>query len=74
MANVTRIKVEQRYPGEDFRILHTRFKRRVNESGLLTEYKMRQYFESKGERKRRKLKESILKRKKEERENNNVQT
>lgn len=68
MANAVRIRVEQRYPGEDFRILHTRFKRRVNESGLLTEYKQRQYHESKGEKKRRKLKESILKRKKEEKE------
>lgn len=68
MANVTRIRVEQKYPGEDFRILHTRFKRRVNESGLLTEYKQRQYHETKGEKRRRKHKESIVKRRKEERE------
>ena len=68
MANMAHIRVEQRYPGEDFRILHTRFKRRVNEAGLLTEYKQRQYHESKGERRRRKLKESILRIKKEERE------
>lgn len=68
------VRVEQKYPGEDFRILHTRFKRRVNEAGILTEYKQRQYHESKGEKKRRKQKESILRRKKEERENNYVKT
>jgi ribosomal protein S21 len=68
MANAVRIRVEQRYPGEDFRILHTRFKRRVNESGLLTEYKQRQYHESAGEKRRRKKQESIIKRRKEERE------
>lgn len=71
MANVVRIRVEQRYAGEDFRILHTRFKRRINESGLLTEYKQRQAYESKGEKRRRKLKESISKRRKEEREKQN---
>ena len=66
MANATRIKVEKRYPGEDFRVLHTRFKRLVNESGILTEYKQKQYQESKGEKRRRKRKESMLQRRKEE--------
>ena len=68
MANVVNVRVEQRYPGEDFRILHTRFKRRVNESGVLMEYKQRQYHESAGEKKRRKRQESLTKRRKEERE------
>lgn len=66
MANVTRIRVEQRHSGEDARSLHTRFKRRVNEAGILAEYKLRQRFESTGEKRRRKLKEAKLARKKEQ--------
>ena len=36
------------------------FKRQVNESGILTEYKQRQYYESPGEKRKRKKKEAEL--------------
>jgi ribosomal protein S21 len=36
------------------------FKRQVNESGILSEYKQRQYYESPGEKRKRKKKESEI--------------
>lgn len=36
------------------------FKRQVNDSGILTEYKQRQYYESPGEKRKRKKKEAEL--------------
>ena len=44
------------------RILLSIFHRRVNDSGILTRYKERQYYESKGEKRRRKRKEANLQR------------
>jgi ribosomal protein S21 len=41
-----------------FRALHSAFKKRVNEAGILSEYKRHEFFESPGEKKRRKKRES----------------
>lgn len=41
-----------------FKNLLSAFKRQVNESGILTEYKQRQYYESPGEKRKRKRKEA----------------
>ncbi len=41
-----------------FKNLLSAFKRQVNESGILTEYKQRQYYESPGEKRKRKMKEA----------------
>lgn len=68
MANAVRVRVEQKYPGEDIRNLKQRFKRRVDDAGIIPEFKQRQYHETKGERRRRKLKEMILRCKKGDRE------
>jgi len=72
--NVARIRVVARHlhpnasweeKDKNFRILHATFKRQVNESGILTIYKERQTYESKGEKRRRKRRESELQRRKE---------
>ena len=74
MANVARVRVElkhlhpraSREQGEAaFKGMMAVFKRRVNEVGVLAEYKSRQFYESKGEKKRRKQKEAMLQRRKE---------
>jgi ribosomal protein S21 len=49
-----------------FKSMLAAFKRRVNEAGILIEFNRRQSYESKGQKCRRKMKESILRRKKEE--------
>ena len=49
---------------EAFRILFAVFKKQVNESGILTDYKLRQSFESEGQKKRRKKRESAAQRRK----------
>ncbi len=66
------IKVERKQKGrtrEDderaFKFMFSVFKRKVNESGILSEYKKKQFFESKSEKRRRKEKESLLQRRKE---------
>ena len=66
MANV---RVEVRYKGDDpkeqeasFRRSFSIFKRRVNDAGVLTEFNMRQAYESKSEKTRRKRKESETRR------------
>ena len=41
------------------------FKRQVNDLGILSEYKERQYYESPGEKRKRKRKESQIERQKE---------
>jgi ribosomal protein S21 len=48
-----------------FKIMFATFKRHVNESGILTRYKEVQYFESKGEKRRRKKRASDNLRRKE---------
>lgn len=48
-----------------FRGMFAAFKRKINESGILTEYKERQTYETQSERKRRKTKEAELRKKKE---------
>ncbi len=52
-----------------FRTMMAIFKRQVNEAGILSEYKERQYYESPGEKRKRKRKESALERRKEENKN-----
>jgi ribosomal protein S21 len=49
-----------------FRTMMAIFKRQVNEVGILSEYKERQYYESPGEKRKRKRKEAALERRKEE--------
>jgi small subunit ribosomal protein S21 len=41
-----------------FKNMLAAFKRQVNESGILSEYKQRQYYESPSEKRKRKAKES----------------
>lgn len=43
-----------------FKNMLAAFKRQVNESGILSEYKQRQYYESPSEKRKRKAKESQL--------------
>lgn len=49
-----------------FRTMMAIFKRQVNDAGILSEYKERQYYESPGEKRKRKRKEAALERRKEE--------
>jgi ribosomal protein S21 len=51
-------------PEEKFKILLGKFRKRVNDIGILTTWKEKQFFESKGEKRRRKRKEAALQRKK----------
>jgi ribosomal protein S21 len=73
----TRIRIELRDPGPNasfdaqdraFRAMLAKFKKAVNDDGLLTLYKQKQSFESRGQRLRRKRKESLARLAKEERE------
>lgn len=48
-----------------FRTMLAVFKRQVNEAGILSEYKERQYYESPGEKRKRRLKEAARERSKE---------
>lgn len=43
-----------------FRNMLAMFKRQVNDAGILSEYKQRQYYESPSEKRKRKAKESQL--------------
>lgn len=70
---VTRIKVVSKISSnasfsererEGRRLIAT-FKKLVDQSGIITEYKRRQTFESKSEKKRRKMREADLQREKE---------
>jgi ribosomal protein S21 len=45
-----------------FRSMFSAFKRQVNNAGILTEYNQRESYESRSQKKRRKLKESALRR------------
>jgi ribosomal protein S21 len=67
--SITRIKVVARnlHPNasneekdRNFRVLHATFKKAVNDSGILTKFKEKQFFESKSEKRRRKSKEAAL--------------
>jgi len=49
-----------------FRTMLSIFKRQVNEVGVISEYKERQYYESPGEKRKRKRKEADIERRKEE--------
>ena len=53
-----------------FRTMLSIFKRQVNETGILSEYKERQYYESPGEKRKRKRKEAEAERRKESSRNN----
>jgi ribosomal protein S21 len=50
-----------------FRTMLSIFKRQVNDLGILSEYKDRQYYESPGEKRKRKRKEADIERRKESR-------
>jgi len=73
MANVTRVRVELREPGHNasrenrdraFRSMFSVFKRHCNEAGIISQWKQKQFYESPGEKKRRKLKENAAERQK----------
>jgi len=49
-----------------FKSLFAIFKKRVNDSGVLTDHRAKQYYESPGEKKRRKRKESTIQKSKDE--------
>ena len=66
MSNVTRCRVSMDDLGrrgksgdklKNFKALMGIFRKRVAEAGILTTFKEKQYFESKGEKRRRKKKE-----------------
>ena len=73
MSNATRVRVEARRLRNDspqekernFKILFQEFKRRVSDAGILAQAKDHQNFESKGEKRRKKKREAILKHKQE---------
>jgi len=48
-----------------FKKMHSAFKTQVNKSGILVEWKQRQYFESKSQKKRRKRKQAEIQKRKE---------
>ena len=48
-----------------FKAMLSIFKKQVNDAGILTEYKLRQYYESPAEKRKRKKKESLLQARKE---------
>jgi ribosomal protein S21 len=54
-----------RNPDEAFKIMLGKFRKKMTDAGVMTLWKSKQYYESKGERRRRKKKESISKRIKE---------
>jgi ribosomal protein S21 len=72
--SVTRIKVTlddigsyatKQEKDNAFRKMHSAFKTQVNKSGILVEYKQKQYFESKSQKKRRKQRQAEAERRKE---------
>jgi ribosomal protein S21 len=52
---------------ERAKVMASRFKRLVDDSGILSEWKQRQRFESKSQKKRRKKKQAEIERQKEKR-------
>jgi ribosomal protein S21 len=74
MGKIAHVRVESRplpsnagYDQQDrnFKGMLAAFKKKVNEDGILTIYNLRSTYESKSQKKRRKLKESELRRRKE---------
>ncbi len=68
MGNVARVRVElkhayhnqsQEQQDRAFKSMFAAFKRKVNEAGIMADFKDRQYYESPGEKRRRKKKEQI---------------
>lgn len=75
MGNITRVKVELRggsgktsaYDADkQFRAMHSAFKRAVSDEGIITLYKQKQIHETKGQKRRRKMKAVLLTHKKEQ--------
>lgn len=73
MANVSRVRVELKECSPNasreekeraFRTMFSIFKRRCNEAGIISQYKEKQYYESPGEKRRRKRKENKAERRK----------
>jgi ribosomal protein S21 len=52
-------------PDQNFKVMLSKFRKRVTDAGVITLWKKKQYFESKGEKRRRKRKEAQLQRRKE---------
>jgi ribosomal protein S21 len=48
-----------------FKIMFANFKKQVNDAGIISEYKQRQYYESPSEKRKRKIKESKIENQKE---------
>ncbi len=62
---LVRVELKERGRSKDdkdraFRQLLSTFKRRVNEAGILTTYKQKQYYESPSEKRKRKRKEAEI--------------
>ena len=62
---LVRVELRERGRSQDdkdkaFRQLLSTFKRRVNEAGILTTYKQKQYYESPSEKRKRKRKEAEI--------------
>ena len=76
MANQVHVRVSAsdldrkyfRSDEERCKVMRGIFKRTVDDLGILTDYKRRQSYESKSEKRRRKCKESAIRRKKEQRQ------
>jgi ribosomal protein S21 len=73
MANAVRVRValKRQHPNASesekekaFKGMFSAFKRQCNELGIVSEWKRRQFFESKGDKRRRKAKESAANRRK----------
>lgn len=65
MANITRVRVElkKKYgdPHRNFKDMFQEFKRRVSNAGILHDVKDHEFYMSKGEKARKKKKESVSK-------------
>ena len=48
-----------------FKIMFANFKKQVNDAGIISEYKQRQYYERPSEKRKRKIKESKIENQKE---------
>ena len=70
MANAARVLVELRHkyndPEKNFKEMFHEFKRQVNNSGIMHDYKAHQEFQSPSEKKRKKKREAVKKQRQEQ--------
>jgi ribosomal protein S21 len=72
MSNKTRVRVEAKWTGTNsvekakaFKYLHTEFKRRVSDAGIMHSLKQHEFYESKTLKRRKKKREAALRRQRE---------